>query len=64
MKLGICGPEFRHFCFSCEILQLGKFKGADFKYDNIFFKIQCKNVQIRHFGPEFRHNWFFVKFSN
>ena len=32
-----------------KILQLDKFEGADFKYDNTFFKFQSKNTQIRHF---------------
>ena len=25
-----------HFLFFCEILQLGKYENADFKYDNSF----------------------------
>ena len=35
--------------FFREILQLDKFEGADFKYDNIVFKFQPQNTQIRHF---------------
>ena len=42
----IFGPEFR------QNLQLDKFEGANFKYDNSFFKYQPKSTQIRHFWSE------------
>ena len=32
-----------------EALQLGRFEGVDFKYENSFFKFHIKNVQIRYF---------------
>ena len=40
--------QIQAFSFFRGILQLGKFKSADFKYDNIVFKSQSKNTQIRH----------------
>ena len=50
------------FLFLHQILQLDKFKGADFKYDKNFFKslakiypnkaFLVKNVQIRHFWSQ------------
>ena len=36
------------------ILELDIINGADFKYDNIIFKFQPKNTQIKHF-------WFQIK---
>ena len=33
-------------------MQLDKFEGADFKCDNIVFKFQAKNTQIRHFWSQ------------
>ena len=48
-KSGIFGPKFSHFCFLCEILQIDEFEGDDFKCDNIAFKLQLQNIQIRHF---------------
>ena len=30
-------------------MQLDKFEGADFIYDNDIFKLQPKNTQTRHF---------------
>ena len=38
-QIGIFGPKFRHFYFFHKILQLDKFKGVDFKYDNSFLKL-------------------------
>ena len=35
------------FFFSHEILQLDKFEGADFKYNNTFLKIVPENAQLR-----------------
>ena len=35
--------------FFNEILQLDKFEGADFKYDNIAYKLQSKYLQVRRF---------------
>ena len=37
------------FGFFCKMLRLDEFEGADFEYDNIIFKFQPKNTQIRHF---------------
>ena len=33
----------------CKILQLEKFLGTDFKYDNIVFQFQPRNTQVKHF---------------
>ena len=58
-KSRIFGLQFRHFCFFCEIFQIDKFEGADFKSDNSLFKVlfqkypnktfSVKNTQITHF---------------
>ena len=40
------------FLFLPKVLQLDTFEGADFKYDNIILKFQCKNTQIRHFWSQ------------
>ena len=37
------------FFFFCEILQLVKFKGADFKYDNSFFQILAQKYLNKAF---------------
>ena len=37
------------WAFLTRILQLDKFEGADFKYDNILFKFKFPNIQNRHF---------------
>ena len=29
-----------------------KLEGADFKFDNSFFKLQPKNTQIKYFWPQ------------
>ena len=51
--------EIRHFLSQiqaflsfCKILQLDKFEGADFKYDNIVFKFHSKSTQIRYFWSQ------------
>ena len=54
----IFGLKFRYICFFHKILQLEKFQGADFKYDNSIFKLLdqkypnkaflVKNTQKRH----------------
>ena len=59
-KCGSFGPKFRHFIH--QILQLDKFEGIDFKYNNRFLKFYCKNTQAGIFGSKFRHYCFFVKF--
>ena len=66
--------QIQAFSLFHDILQLDKFKGADFKYDNNFFKILAskypktafllKNIQMRHFGPKFQHFCFFTKCCN
>ena len=48
--------------FLHKILQLDKFEGADYKYDNILFKFQSKNTQIRRFSPKIKSFHFFTKF--
>ena len=48
-KLGIFGLEFRDFYFFNEILQLDKFEGTDFKYDNGFLEFQSEITQIKKF---------------
>ena len=59
-----------------ENLKLNKFEGADFKYDNIGFKRQRKNTQIRQFWSQIlalfflhkifaiRHLGFFIFLEN
>ena len=42
LKQAIVGPKISHFFR--KILQLDKFEGADFKYDNILFKFQPKYI--------------------
>ena len=37
------------FLLSREILQIDKFEGADFKYDDTFFQIFAQNTKIRRF---------------
>ena len=41
------GSKFRHFFFFFEILQLDKFEGADFKYNNSFSKLQSNKTDSR-----------------
>ena len=38
-KQSIFGPKFKAFLSFCKILQLGKFEGADMKYNNSVFEI-------------------------
>ena len=45
----IFGFKFKHFLRN---LKSGKSEGADFKYDNSFFKWQHKNTKIRHFWSQ------------
>ena len=47
--------------FSHEIIQLDKFEGADFKYDNIFLKFQPKSTKIRHCWSKFWNFYFCTK---
>ena len=53
--------QLQPFLLFCEILKLDKFEGADFKYDNSFFKFQPKNIQIRHFWSQIQVYLFFHK---
>ena len=46
---GIFDPEFYTIFFFGKILQLDKFEGVNFKYDNSFLKLLQKNNQIRQF---------------
>lgn len=48
---GIFFPKFKDFTFTRK-LALGKFEIADFKYDNIFSKLQSKNTKQRHFWSQ------------
>ena len=41
-------PNLR-FLVLHQTLQQDKFKDTDFKYDDMFFKFQSKNTQVRHF---------------
>ena len=59
---------FKHFDFQIyqfslchKIYQLDKFEGTDFKHDNIVFKLQPKNTQIRHFWSQIKSFSFFHK---
>ena len=58
--------------FLCEILQVDKFEGPDWKYDYSFFIILLKNTNIMHFwskipkpgcifGPKLKHFCFSCK---
>ena len=47
-KTGIMVSNLMIQIFAANFAQ-DKFKDTDFKYDNIFFKFQPKNTQIRHF---------------
>ena len=59
------------FLLSREILQIDKFEGADFKYDDTFFQIFAqkhqnkaflvKNTQIRHFWSQIQATFFLYK---
>ena len=63
--------QIQVFLFFRKILQLDKFEGADFKYDNSIFKILAqkypnkaflvKNSQIRHFWFQIQAFLFFRK---
>ena len=65
--------QIQVFLFFRKILQLDKFEGADFKYDNSIFKILAqkypnkaflvKNTQIRHFWSQIQVFLFFRKIS-
>ena len=57
---GIFSPNLCIFVFS-QNLQIYKFEGADFKYDNSFLKFQPKSTQIRHFGSQIQTFSFFHK---
>ena len=66
LKFQLKNTQIRHFwsqiqAFSLfhDILQLEKFEGADFKYDNSFIKFQPKNTQIRHFWSQMQPFLFF-----
>ena len=60
-KEGIFCNKFRHFSYS-HVLQLNKIEDADFKYDNIVFKFQPKNTQIKHAGSQIQPFLFFCSF--
>ena len=61
LKEGIFCNKFRHFSYS-HVLQLNKFEGADFKYDNIVFKLLPQNTQIKHAGSQIQPFLFFCLF--
>ena len=42
-------PKFSHFCFRSKILQIGKFEGADFKYDKYCFQISAQKYPNKAF---------------
>ena len=48
-KQDIFWAQIQAFLLFHDILQLDKFQGADFKYDNILFTFQPKNTQLKHF---------------
>ena len=43
-----------------KILQLDKFEGADFKYDDYMFKSEHQNTQICHFWSQIKGFLFFA----
>ena len=45
------------FSFFHKVLQLGRFEGDDFIYNNIIFKFQSQNTQISHFWSQI---WWFL----
>ena len=53
--------KFRHFCFFRKTLELEKFQGADFKYDNSFSNFYPENTEIRHFWGRIETKKFFRK---
>ena len=42
-------PKYRQNCFFAKILQIDKFEGADFRYDNSFLKILAQKYQNKAF---------------
>ena len=42
-------PNLRLLFFFWKILQIDKFQGVDFKYDNSLWKFSLEKTQIRHF---------------
>ena len=45
-------PNLGIFVFCRKVLQLDKFDGADFNYDNSFLKLSPKSTQISHFWSQ------------
>ena len=55
--------QFQAFSLFHDILQVDKFEGADFKYENIIFKFQTKKSRITHFWFQIE-TFFFRKICN
>ena len=51
--------QIQAFLLFQDILQLEKFEGAGFKYNNIIFKSQPKNTQMRHFWSHILRTFIF-----
>ena len=51
--------QIQAFLLFQEILQLEKFEGAGFKYNNIIFKFQPKNTQMMHFWSHILRTFIF-----
>ena len=63
MKILSKNTEIRHiwpFSFNHKILQLDKFEGVNFKYDNIISKFYPKNNQTGHFFVSNLKSFIFV----
>ena len=54
------------FFFFCQIFQVDKFEGVDFKYRNTVFEFQLQNLCVFSgvSGPKFRHFGFSSNFTN
>ena len=47
------------YFFFLKILQLDKFEGAAFKYDNVVLKVQPKTFEIKHIWSQIKLFLFF-----
>ena len=57
-KSGIFGSNFKNFSFLLQILQYGKFEGADFNNDNGFSKLLPKTPKKDIFDSKFNSNFY------
>ena len=66
IQIRLFWSQIKAFLFSCKVLQLDKFEGPDFKYDNVVFKFQPKNTKntvsifeyvIKQYFVQNRNSW-------